>query len=213
MTEAMALVTAARALLPQGVAVASRDPCAPPPALFPGEELRATPRRLAEFAAGRAAARDAMAVLGLPPAAIPIHADRSPRWPAGLAGSITHSATACLAAVTTRPLLIGIDLEPATALEADLWSTILRPEEAGALGALPNGALLAKLIFSAKEAAYKAQYPRSKTLFGYDVIRIALQSDSFTATFTADIPGFPEGTVLCGRHCEAGGHFLTTVTG
>lgn len=206
-----ALGDAARAMLPAGAAVAARDPRAASPALWPGEELRATPARLAEFAAGRAAARCAMAILGHPPVAIPMQPDRAPLWPPGLAGSISHSATACLAAILPAPALIGIDLEPATGLRADLWPEILRPEEQAYLRGRAGAGPLATLIFSAKEAVYKAQYPVSGTLFGYEVIRITLQQDRFAATFTADIPGFPGGTTLHGRHCLTQGHFLTVV--
>jgi len=203
---------AARALLPTGAAVVARDPQAPAPPLWPGEEMRAIPARLAEFAAGRAAARAALVILGHPPAAIPMQPDRAPLWPPGISGSITHSATACLAALLPAPALIGIDIEPATALEKELWPTILRPEEQAWLQGRENAGLLAKRIFSAKEAAYKAQYPVTKTLFGFEVICITLHDHSFTATFTADIPGFPKGSTLQGSHCLSENHILTVVS-
>ena len=67
----------------------------PDPRLFPAEEAlvrTADPRRRAEFTAGRACARTALARLGLPTA--PVLAGRAgePRWPAGVTGSITHCA-------------------------------------------------------------------------------------------------------------------------
>ena len=67
----------------------------PGPRLFPAEEAvvrTAGPRRRAEFTAGRACARAALAALGLP--AAPVLAGRAgePRWPAGVTGSITHCA-------------------------------------------------------------------------------------------------------------------------
>tara|TARA_R110002110_G_scaffold29785_6_gene105866 strand:+ start:1417 stop:2058 length:642 start_codon:yes stop_codon:yes gene_type:complete len=211
MRRLLALSNAARALLPAGAAVASGDPRAPAPPLWPGENLRASPARRAEFAAGRAAARAAMIALGHPAAAIPMQPDRAPLWPPGLVGSITHSATACLAAVLPIPALIGIDLEPATALETNLWSTILRPEEQAWLQGRADAGLLAKQIFSAKEATYKAQYPVSKTIFGFEAIRISLTATDFTATFTTSISGFHKGSTLHGRHCLTENHILTVV--
>lgn len=110
-----ALTAAARALLPVSVALAATDPTQPAPALWRGEVLPlAIAARQTEFAAGRHAARMAMAQLGHLQQPIVHGADRAPIWPAGLNGSITHSATLCLAAVTQAPLLVGIDLEPAT---------------------------------------------------------------------------------------------------
>jgi 4'-phosphopantetheinyl transferase EntD len=179
---------------------------------LPGEALQAIPARRLEFAAGRAAARQALVELGLPAAAIPMQPDRSPQWPLGVAGSITHSATACLAAVTNRCKLIGLDLEPATPLEAALWPDILLRQEQTLLKTRSQPERLAKLIFSAKEATYKAQYPVSRTLFGFDVIHITLQDHSFTATFTTDIPGFPKGTTLHGSYSLIENHFLTALT-
>jgi enterobactin synthetase component D / holo-[acyl-carrier protein] synthase len=63
--------------------------------LFPAEEAlvrTADPRRQAEFTAGRACARTALARLGLP--ATPVLTGRAgePRWPAGVTGSVTHCA-------------------------------------------------------------------------------------------------------------------------
>ncbi|QCO56124.1 4'-phosphopantetheinyl transferase superfamily protein [Pseudorhodobacter turbinis] len=207
MIDLESLLAAARAIAPQGVVIAASDPRAPSPPLWRGEILAGSvPKRLMEFAAGRAAARAAMAAFG-PACAIPMGSDRAPIWPDGISGSITHSATACLAAVTRAPTLIGIDLEPATPLEADLWDIVLSPPERATLGT----GLHAKLIFSAKEAAYKAQYARSRTLLEFDALEITLGHGQFTARFTQDVPHFPQNTLLHGRFCQSEGHFLTLV--
>ena len=95
--ELVALAQALRALLPPGLAIGWSDPTAAAP-LWPGEALPgAIPRRQTEFSAGRAAARAAMTSLGFAAAAIPAAPDRAPVWPPGITGSISHSATACLA--------------------------------------------------------------------------------------------------------------------
>jgi 4'-phosphopantetheinyl transferase EntD len=199
--------------LPAAVGVAATDPTQPAPDLWRGEVLpNAIAARQAEFAAGRHAARVAMARLGLSQQAIPIGRDRAPIWPAGVNGSITHSATLCLAAVTMAPLLVGIDLEPATPLNPELWDTVLIPQEIAVLSGVPNAGLIAKLIFSAKESAYKAQYACTKTLFGFDAMHITLSDTGFTARFTRTIRGFSAGTLLHGRHTVVQGHVLTAVT-
>lgn len=209
MPDLAALAAAARSLLPPGVAVAATDPTAAAPPLLPGEAIAAIPARLAEYAAGRHAARQAMAELGLHAPPIPMAQDRSPQWPPGLSGSITHSATLCLAAVTRLPRLIGLDLEPMIPLDADLWETILTPAERNRLSATP---LMAKLHFCAKEAAYKAQYPRSQTLFDFQTLEITLGPGSFTAMFLHPVPGFATGSTLHGQYTETEGHFLAALT-
>ena len=201
-----ALLAAARALLPAGVAVAACDPRGPQPTLLPGEAVRGIARRQQEFAAGRAAARLCMAELGLPPQAVPAAPDRSPLWPPGLSGSITHSATACLAALTRVPQLLGLDIEHDVPLPQEMHSLVLRPEERDCPDPL--------LAFSAKEAAYKAQYPVTRTLFGFEVMQIRIDPpDRFTAIFRESIGAFAEGSRLEGRYARAGGHLLTVVTG
>lgn len=214
-----ALAMAARGLLPMGVAVAASDPRRPAPPLWPGESPGgAAEGRLREYAHGRTNARAAMAELGIISVAIPMLPDRAPDWPAGIAGSITHCATVCVAAIArTNPLRgIGLDVEPDAPLAADLWEPILLAQERDWLATQPqpDRGHLALLIFSAKEAAYKAQYPLSKTLFGFETLHIALtpQDQSFTAEFRHAVPYFAKGTCLHGRYSRAENHLITAVT-
>jgi 4'-phosphopantetheinyl transferase EntD len=205
------LTAAARALLPPGTAVAGADPQILHP-LLPGEPIPgATPSRLREFSAGRHAARAAIAALGHPVRAIPQGDDRAPLWPAGLTGTITHSRTACLAAVSATAKGLGLDLEDDSPLDPDLWDIILLPPERLWAETQPDPARAAKLIFSAKEAAYKAQYPTSLTLFGFDTLLIQINGNSFTATFQRPIGQFEQGSVLSGRHSTTDGQILTAV--
>ena len=196
------LTAALRGLLPAAAAVAATDPQAEHP-IWPGEQIAAIPRRQREFAAGRAALRMTMATLGLPPAAIPMNPDRSPALPAGLAASISHTAQACLAAAMTGLRGLGIDIEPDEPLPTGILDTILTQAERGT----PD----ARVIFSAKEALYKAQYPVSKTLFGFDAIAIMLQPGTFTATFLHPVLGFPTGTRLSGHWTRSENHILTAL--
>jgi 4'-phosphopantetheinyl transferase EntD len=205
------LAAAARGILPPGVAVAAADPGTLYP-LLPGETLPgAIPARLREFSAGRHAARTALAALGQPVQPIPQGDDRAPVWPVGLGGSITHTRRACLAAVTTGPGL-GLDLEDDAPLPPDLWPTILLPEESLWAQAQPDPGFAARLVFSAKEAAYKAQYPISLTLFGFDTLALTLTDTIFTARFRRPVGPFAQGHTLHGRHTRAAGHILTAVT-
>lgn len=214
MPELAALVAAARGIMPACVAVAGADPRRLHP-LLPGEGTLGIPARRAEFSAGRAAAHAAMRGLGLPPLPVLAQADRSPLWPDGLCGSISHDRAHCLAAVARTADLagIGLDLEPDTPLSTDLWDSVLLPVEVDWLIAQPHPGLMAKVMFSAKEAAYKAQYPQSKTLFGFEAMEISVSGDdAFTATFRQSVPGFAAGDRLAGRYVLAEGRILTVVT-
>jgi 4'-phosphopantetheinyl transferase EntD len=207
-------------VLPKGLAIVARDPRRIPVAMDPQEGIAvkdAVPRRVAEFHAGRAAARAAMVALGMPPRPIPMGPDRAPIWPDGLAGSISHSADACVAAVGLRDdwAGVGVDLEEATALDPLLVAEICTRSEQRWLGQQPPSerGLMAKLIFSAKEAAYKAQYPISRVVFGFDVLEITIDRDRtrFEAVFQSSQGSIPAGAVLVGSYAHAAGLLVTGV--
>ena len=136
---------------------------APP---WPEEEillLHAVPKRRREFALGRAAARAALAKLDAPAASILANADRTPVWPAGFTGSITHCEGFCGAVVARSRDIegIGFDAETAGPLPEEARRIIYGPQEEAHFSALPTiaGPDWPKLAFSAKEAFYKCFYP------------------------------------------------------
>lgn len=207
-----ALLAALRPLLPRGAAAAWADPRRDH-GQWAGEQLSfAVEKRRHEFSAGRAAARQAMAELSLPPCAIPQGRDRAPIWPDGITGSISHSASDCLAVVwPVAQQGIGIDLEPAVPLETELWPIILRPEEQKNLKSAADPAMQAKRIFAIKEAVYKAQYPLSRQLFGFEAISVTLMPDQagrFVARFCQQAVPFRRGDILTGYHLEVDGQLL-----
>lgn len=221
MSQDLDLVTAlTESVLPLGLAVAARDPQVMPVWTEPQEALalgRAVPRRLAEFHAGRAAARAAMALLALPSRPIPMGQDRAPIWPDGVTGSISHTATACVAVAGLTDVWagIGVDLEDATALDPLLVGEVCTRAEQRWLGALPPAerGLMAKLIFSAKEATYKAQYTLSGQLFDFDALELSIDRSAcrFEACFQYTQGPFAAGTTLAGFYAHAAGLLVTGV--
>lgn len=208
---------AVTALFDVPVAVAVNDPKAPQPALLDDEfkaVADAIPARQREFAAGRATARAAMAQLGMKPAAIRTRADRAPIWPAGVVGSISHTDGFCIAALCRNADVqsLGVDIEDATPLEQDLIPMICSEVEQNRIAG-PDAGQLAKLIFSAKEAAYKAQYPISGLLFDFDQLEVTLEqgNGSFVAIFVKPAPPFKVGDTLSGRFVYVADHLVTTV--
>ena len=197
-------------LFPPGVAVALVGIGAGE--LLPGEAAAvagAVPARVAEFAAGRLAARRALAALGHPAVAIPAGPDRAPCWPEGLAGSIAHAQGVAVAAVR-RGASLGLDVEADAALEPELWPLICDPVELAALPAGDRGRAV-RLVFAAKEAVYKAQYPLTGRLIGFDAVRVTLEEDGFVARLRQKVGPLPDGHRLRGRILRAGGLVLAGV--
>jgi len=157
---------------------------------------RAIPTRRAEFAAGRRAAHAALRRLGTPVVPIPMGADRAPIWPDGIAGSITHTGQIALAAVvrTRDSRALGIDAEAARPLTPPVAARVTTQAD----DMDPADPLAATAIFSAKEATYKALYPLTGQVWGFDAVSIRLGRDGFTATLARPAGPFPAGTGLCG---------------
>ena len=203
-----------------GVGVALTGIDGDPQALYEEERAtiqRAIPRRQREFAAGRQAARLAMSRIGWPPAAIPSAPDRSPIWPEGLTGSISHTHRGCIAIVapSRKGWFVGIDLEDDVPMEPHLWSLICTPGEQAFVSTQPmalQGRLVTRL-FSAKEAFYKWQYPQTHCMLEFQDVHVSTTSIEFPmclrivstrAAAKADIEG----------HCLAfNGHIVTWVIG
>ena len=208
----------ARDLFPEDVAVGFAFPWGAPEGLLPGEAsglVRPTEKRLAEFAAGRRAAHQAMERLGVPVRAVAHGPDRAPVWPRALVGGISHTDTHCLAVVAQEAhyVSLGLDLEDDKDLPADLIEVVCTSAERGWLSVQPDDlrGRLARLIFSAKECAYKAQFKMTRQLIGFEAFEITpdLETGQFEATFTQDVLPFTRGACLHGQFAFGGGVILT----
>ena len=205
-------------LFPEDVAMGFAFPWSAPEGLLPGEAAglrRPGDKRLAEFAAGRRAAHQAMERLGVPVQAVAHGPDRAPVWPRGLVGSISHSDTHCLAVVARAGTYaaLGLDLEEDRDLPRDLIEVVCNPAERGWLSVQPEAlrGRLARLIFSAKECAYKAQYGLTRQLIGFEAFEITpdLETGQFEATFVQDVLPFSRGACLHGQFSFGGGVIVT----
>lgn len=171
--------------------------------LFPEERAlveHATAKRRQEFAAVRACARDAIAQLGLGPRPILPGPGRAPRWPPGVVGSMTHCDGYCAAAVAWRTDLasVGIDAEPDAPLPGRVLDGVRVPDDAPGLRRLVGGSVCAdRLLFSAKEAVYKAWYPLARRWLGFDDATVDLRPNG---TFTARL--LIDGSLADGRRLE-----------
>lgn len=141
-------------------------------------------KRQVEFLAGRYCVRLCFESFGL--ASVPeitSHEDRSPAWPEGWVGSISHArslATAVLARNTTLAG-VGIDIEqiiekPTPQLAQHICYDDAELEQVMDRLKLPRDLALT-LIFSSKESLYKALYPRLKIFFGFHAAALRVLDD------------------------------------
>jgi len=165
------------ALAPPGLLIGHR-------VISPGDELAlldaeaaamaaaAVDRRRASGAA-RHVARELMTRLGY--AALPIlkGASGAPAWPAGVTGSMAHDDRIAVAALGLQRdfAAVGIDVEPAVPLPAEMLELIAVPRE---LRAMADDPLHGKLLFAAKEAVYKAANPLDGVFLEFHDIEVDL---------------------------------------
>jgi 4'-phosphopantetheinyl transferase EntD len=167
------------ALFPSGT-VAAELLGAGDPAFLSAQEMQLTPRfapkRIREFAAGRLCARLALGELGIQGWSMLPAEDRQPVWPPAIAGSITHTDGYCTAVVArSRDVAsLGVDSEVAQAVRQELWPRICVAAELAWLEHRPpeQRTACAALIFAAKEAFYKCQYPVTREWLDFTAVRI-----------------------------------------
>jgi len=133
-------------------------------------------KRIDDFTRGRACARRALCELGIQDFSLLSGAAREPLWPPAIGGSITHTTgfAAAVAARRTVVAAVGLDCEVIESVDEDLWSRICTPTEQARLRGLPEGeqSRQAALIFAAKEAFYKCQFPVSREWVGFEDVSI-----------------------------------------
>ena len=127
--------------------------------------MSAVSKRQTEFLAGRLCAHEALRRATGAPCIPAVNEDRSPCWPAGVVGSITHGAGWAATVVARREQWrgLGLDVEkqiPTTRADR-LVAEILTPRELEGYAALDETqrALRVTLTFSIKESLFKALYP------------------------------------------------------
>jgi 4'-phosphopantetheinyl transferase EntD len=208
-----------RELLPTYVAVGVMQVAELADSLPAGEAAlieRAVPKRRREFATGRVLARALLGELGISTDAIGQREDRTPLWPAGVVGSISHCHDLSLVAVgriADGIRSLGVDVEPAEPLPINVRNDVASAAE---LAFANSGAIAADLalrrLFSAKEAAYKCIYPAVRQILEFHDLSVEFSEnyDRFEAhlpTGTASQAGAPK--TVAGRQMEWDGWILT----
>ncbi len=187
-------------LVPAGVVTAETREDLIEVELFPEERHtlgRAVEKRRREFVTGRACARRALAELGVSATAIPNGERGEPRWPPGIVGSITHCQgyRACAVARIGPVLAVGIDAEVNAALPAGVLDEVaFGPERELVTDEAPvdidGGRVhLDRLLFSAKEAVYKAWFPLARRWLGFEDAQVSIDPEQRTFDARLLVPG------------------------
>jgi enterobactin synthetase component D len=180
--------------------------------------------RLATWAAGRAALRQALTLAGAPAGAVgdlPADAQGAPIVPSRWLGSVSHKQEWAVALATRRPtgahyVGVGVDVErrPDTVDDrVDLARRVLTAAELERLegidGVSRRRAVL--LRFSLKEALYKAIAPLARRWIGFREVE-AWPEDDGRATFTTVVPELAAaGVTLEGWWDASADRLLTSV--
>jgi 4'-phosphopantetheinyl transferase EntD len=187
---------------------------------------RAVASRRAEFLTGRTVARAALGQLGV--AAVPIarRPDRSPDWPLGIVGSITHTRGLCAAVVARHrrggapPLGLGIDAEVDAVLDDAIVHRVLTTRERAGLGR--HAGRDAVVAFSAKESLFKAINPATRVWLEANEVEVELVRDDHlgideidggtiaVVSWARPVPGFEPADAI-GRWARVGPWVLTAM--
>ena len=204
-------------LLPHGIRVSETTTPADVDELLSEELIHArnsVHRRRVEFATGRGQARRALGALGLSGAAacpVGVGKMRQPMWPDGVVGSITHCDGHCAAAVAWAHdfAAVGIDVEVNGRLPDEVIGQTCLERELAALSPVP-AVSWPTVLFSAREAVFKAWYPITGDWLGHHDVTIDLDTarGSFTVTFLDPAVGDRAG----GRFRELEGAVGWTLT-
>jgi 4'-phosphopantetheinyl transferase EntD len=188
-------------------------------ALYPEENSHiqnAVTKRRREFTAGRLCARRALAILSITDFPILANKNRSPVWPPGIVGSITHTQGYSGVAIARQEKIrsIGLDVEATARLNKKLWRMIGTSEELSSLESLSqrDRELRMALLFSAKESLYKCQHTVSGQWLGFHDVIISIDPvrEEFSARLLVEVDGLAaKNDCLKGRYLFSRGFVFT----
>ncbi len=141
------------------------------------EEFEAVRKAIAsrqqEFAGGRASAHASLSALGISAQPLVAAADRSPIWPHGAVGSITHTQGYCFASASAdEKVSIGLDVEQVGRVTDEVARIALSETERQWVQRSEAPDVAATTVFAAKEALYKAQHPVTGDWLGFDDVDV-----------------------------------------
>jgi 4'-phosphopantetheinyl transferase EntD len=129
--------------------------------------------------AARRIAHGLLADIGFDDFAILRTPSGAPAWPDGITGSLAHDDEMAVAAVAPVSQIgsLGIDVEPARPLPDDIFALVATRAD---VTRAADRHLAGRILFSAKEAVYKAVYPLDRQILGYEDITVDLNAGHAT---------------------------------
>jgi enterobactin synthetase component D len=185
---------------------------------FPNYIANAVQKRKAEFLAGRFCAKKVLNKLKVTNYAVLADKNRCPLWPEHIKGSITHNNNFAMAAITTKPSVLGIGIDIESIISATVINNIVEEvlfdDEYSLLKRdLGTPEMLFSLIFSIKETFFKAAYPSTGYFFGFDAIKIVsldFESNRFELILCQNLSSFlKQGLLFKGYFKVFGDQVLT----
>lgn len=178
---------------------------------------RSVAKRQAEYLAGRVCARAALQRLDGRVYVPATQADRSPCWPPGIHGSITHGKGWAAAVVAATAACAGIGLDQECVMDdvraERLAAEILTPAELQRLDRDQLG-LAVTLTFSLKESLFKALYPVTGQRFYFEhaeVLQWSAEGAARLRLLTDLSPVWHKGVEVEGQFCVGDGHLLSLI--
>ena len=132
-------------------------------------------KALAASGAGRWIVHGLLGRLGSADVAVSRGRQGNPIWPPGIVGSIAHDGEMAVAVAARMDAMrsVGVDVEPALPLPADLWSMVCAPQDR--MGDVDPG-MGSRLLFAVKEAVYKATFPLDGCVLGFEDIAVDFEA-------------------------------------
>ncbi len=196
----------------------------------PDRLQRAVPARVRSYVAGRHCAmrslRDLDSGAADPPTPVPPGTGPlgAPMWPAGVVGSITHSAALAIAVVARGVAVRGLGIDCELVMSADAAEEVADRVVPEANRTAPfrreaatfDRAAFVSAVFSAKESVYKCLNPLTGAFFGFEAVTLeSVDRAGGTMGFrvTRDLgPGAPEGLALTVRFHFESDHVVTALS-
>jgi len=174
---------------------------------------KAVHKRRVEFSTGRMLARMCIAMLKTEVTEVLQGENREPIWQKGLKGSISHNDILCAAVVTDNEniLSVGIDIELTDGVTPDLWEHIFSLKEREYIKDSPAPLETAAILFSAKEAFYKMQFPITRQVIEFKDAEITLRENTFVVSSKiTDNPFFND--IYTGDYFVTDKHVFTIIS-
>ena len=184
-----------------------------------GNSTSVTPSASSSSRRDAVAPQELLASLGAGDTYVGVHADRSPAWPVGYVGSISHTDTLLGVAVASANVLrgIGIDIEGIVSVQnaREIEQMCLNRHELRHRMRLGlERRVYTTLCFSAKEALYKCLYPLVQRYFDFravEIISLCPWRGTLRLRLMQDLSNeFQAGSVLTGHYRLDSAHVFTS---